>query len=244
MIAATKQTTLNDQFVPVSATQPENVGVKRTAAVDEAAAASEAERVEGAGARGAEGALSCEVRAAWTLTGTCQGVGDVDVQARPTPAVEARAADRLEVAATAKGAVPSEQELALQAQVAALQAQLAAAQAESKQHQEHAEAATREAEEAQRAAAAAEAARHQLMQGEGGVDQLKAELDELRRANTGSVIAAGASPARLRARCTGKGARLRTLPRLRRRTVCSLWQCPLARNSSSSWRPSVGRTKR
>ena len=71
-----------------------------------------------------------EVRAAWTLTGACQSVGGVDVQARPSPAVEARAADRLEVAATAKGALPSEQELALQAQVAALQAERDAAKAE------------------------------------------------------------------------------------------------------------------
>ena len=86
------------------------------------------------------------------------------------------------------------------------QAQLAAAQAESKQHQEHAAAATRDAEAAQRAATAAEAARQQLMQGEGGVDQLKAELDELRRANTGSVVAAGAFVRTRSAReCRGGG---------------------------------------
>ena len=44
------------------------------------------------------------------------------------------------------------------------------------------------------------------MQGEGGVDQLKAELDELRRANTGSVVAAGAFVRTRSAReCRGGG---------------------------------------
>ena len=132
-LAATKQTALNEPAKPAPAiTATRAPGPLVPSAVEVRVPSVRPRRLHWrrrARGESAGGAVSCEVRA-WTLTGACQSVGGVDVQARPSPAVEARAADR-GGGSDGEGRAAVRAELALQAQVAALQAQLAAAQAES-----------------------------------------------------------------------------------------------------------------